>query len=223
MGEVTAPEHDSRARSRHTGSTYRQYAIDPEVLRAPPAPPVRPSTTAVLAAVAAGLVAATTTAVVPAHATLAIPVDCSSGPVTLAWDDVTYDLDGNCGLVRVTADDATVSMPTAVRLVVAGRGNTIVAKPVDELVVRGRGHDVRPVSVQRLRLASPRSVVDVDGLVESARLGRSGATAARRPGQHAPGRGFRPHGPRGQGLPGRARRRRHGRVLPPARGGRRDR
>ncbi|QBR91352.1 hypothetical protein [Nocardioides euryhalodurans] len=141
--------------------------------------PLRPSarlTTAVLAAVAAGLLAATTTAVVPARATLAIPVDCSSGPVTLAWDDVTYDLDGNCGLVRVTADDATVSMPTAVRLVVAGRGNTIVAKPVAELVVRGRGHDVRPVSVQRLRLASPRSVVDVDGLVESARLGRSGAT-----------------------------------------------
>jgi hypothetical protein len=141
--------------------------------------PLRPSarrTTAVLAAVAAGLVAATTTAVVPAHATLAIPVDCSSGPVTLAWDDVAYDLDGNCGLVRVTADDATVSMPTAVRLVVAGRGNTVVAKPVTELVVRGRGHDVRPVSVQRLRLASPRSVVDVDGLVESARLGRTGAT-----------------------------------------------
>ena len=138
------------------------------------------SRSSLVASLVAGLLAVTGLAAAPAPATVAIPVNCSSGPVELEWDDTHYDLEGNCGLVRVTASNATVSMPTAVRLVVRGRGNTVVSKPIDAMIVRGRGHDLRPVSVRALHLASPRSVVAVEGLVESARVRRSRSTLTAR-------------------------------------------
>lgn len=153
-----------------------------------------------LAALAAGLPLALGLASTTAEATVAVPVNCSSGPVEITTDDLTYDLDGNCGLVRVLADDVTVRMPTATRLVVRGQRNTVVAKPVTTLVVRGRGHDVRPVSVRTLRVASLRSEVSVDGLAETVRLGGRGATVTadrvltlRAPGSHntlRTGRGY---------------------------------
>ena len=129
-----------------------------------------------LAALATALSAGLAIAPPPATAGVTIPVDCSSGPVELTWDNTSYDLTGPCGVVRVTASNATVSMPTATRLVVTGRGNTIDAKPVDALRVRGRGHDIAVVSVIGARLASPRTLVRVEGLVETARLGRSRGT-----------------------------------------------
>ncbi len=129
-----------------------------------------------LAGVAIALTLATALAPAPAGAVGAIPVDCSNGPVELAWDDLSYDLEGTCGVVRVTASNATVRMPTATRLVVSGRGNTIDAKPVTTLRVLGRGHDIGVVSLTRAWLASPGTVVRVAGLVETARLARSRGT-----------------------------------------------
>jgi hypothetical protein len=134
---------------------------------------LRPARLVVLAAT---LVLGTAVAPAPAPAAVAIPVNCSDGPVELAWDDMSYDLEGNCGVVRVTASRATVSMPTATRLVVSGRDNTIDAKPVSLLRVRGRGHDIDVVSLTRTRVASPRTVVRVAGLVETARLARARGT-----------------------------------------------
>lgn len=115
--------------------------------------------------VALGLTAA------PAEARLAVHVDCSHGPVELRWDDLTYELDGTCGRVRVLADDAVVRMPTATRVVVGGHRNTVRSKAVDTLVVRGRQHEVRPTSARVLQVASRGSVVEVEGLVEAARIG----------------------------------------------------
>lgn len=150
--------------------TYRQYAnSDPEV------PVSRPSR---LTAALVGLLCATGALAAPAASTVAIPVDCSDGPVELARDDLHYDLDGTCGVVRITASNATVSMPTGVRVVVRGTGNELDAKSLDTLVVRGRGHDVRPTSVRRMRLGSPASVVAVEGLVERALVGRHGSAVS---------------------------------------------
>ena len=128
-----------------------------------------------LGTLAAGLLVATGPSA-PADAGLAVPVDCSGGPVEISTDDLTYDLDGTCGVVRVLADDVTVRMPTATRVVVRGHRNTVVSKSIGVLVVRGRHHEVRPVSVRHLRVASPGTAVEVEGLVETARLGRRGAT-----------------------------------------------
>ena len=67
-------------------------------------------------------------------------MQCEIGAETvLPWDDVTYDLRGTCGVVRVSADDATVTMPSATRLVLEGSGNTVTAKPVYDVVVTGAG------------------------------------------------------------------------------------
>ena len=144
-----------------------------------------------LGTLAAGLLVATGLTSAPADAGVAVPVSCSSGPVEIRTDDLTYDLDGTCGVVRVLADDVTVRMPTATRVVVRGHRNTVVAKSIGVLVVRGRHHEVRPVSVRHLRVASPGTAVEVEGLVETARLGRRGATVTadrvltlRAPGHH---------------------------------------
>jgi len=129
-----------------------------------------------LGTLTAGLLVATGLTSAPADAGVAVPVNCSSGPVEIRTDDLTYDLDGTCGVVRVLADDVTVRMPTATRVVVRGHRNTVVAKPIGVLVVRGRDQEVRPVSVRHLRVASPGTAVEVEGLVETARLGRRDAT-----------------------------------------------
>ena len=60
-----------------------------------------------LAALAAGLLVALGLTSVPAEAGLPVPVNCAQSPVELRWDDVTYDLNGTCGVVKVMADDVT--------------------------------------------------------------------------------------------------------------------
>ncbi|WP_432479138.1 DUF3060 domain-containing protein [Nocardioides sp. GXQ0305] len=154
-----------------------------------------------LATVTAGLLVALGLPAATAEAVLPLPVDCSHGPVELRWDGLTYDLDGTCGRVSVLADDAVVRIPTATRVVVRGHGNTVVTKSVDTLVVRGRNQEVRPAAVRVLRVASPRTTVAVEGLVESAQITARRATVtadrvsrARVPGSHnalrTTGRGY---------------------------------
>lgn len=120
----------------------------------------------VLTTVAAG--AATPPA---ATAGLAIPVRCETGEETvLPWDDVAYDLSGTCGVVRVTADDAVVTMPTATRLVLDGDRATVTSKSLLVLEVPGAGNTVATPSVQYLTITGTGSRVAVDGLVEHATL-----------------------------------------------------
>lgn len=119
-------------------------------------------------AVVAGVVTAA-----PAGATgLVIPVQCELGTETLlAWDDVSYDLQGTCGTVRVTADGATVTMPAATRLVVEGVGNTIAAKPLGAVAVTGAGTTITAPTIQDLAVSGAGSTIAVSGLVELAELG----------------------------------------------------
>ncbi len=124
-----------------------------------------------------------------AAAAVTVPVNCDRNPVELRWDDTTYDLDGTCGTVRVLADDVVVRMPTAVRLVVRGEGNAIVSKSLGRLVVRGHDQEVRPVSVRSLSVDSPGSRVEVEGLLEKARVAgrRTTVTADRAATVRVPG------------------------------------
>ena len=123
-----------------------------------------------LTAALATAVTATAVGASPARADVAVPVSCSSDRVVIKWDDLSYDLNGTCGVVVVKASNVKVTMPAAVRLVVKGRHNTIDAKPLTTLVVRGRGHDIATPSVRYLRMSSPRTTLAVDGLVEDAAL-----------------------------------------------------
>ena len=143
-----------------------------------------------LTALGASLLVALGLTSAPAEAALPVPVNCAQSPVELRWDDVTYDLNGTCGVVKVLADDVTVQMPTATRLVVRGHRNTVVARPVGTLVVRGEDHEVRTPSVRSLTVASPGTRVAVAGLAERARLAgrRAVVTADRVLTLRAPGR-----------------------------------
>jgi hypothetical protein len=143
-----------------------------------------------LAVLAASLLVALGLTSVSAEAGLPVPVNCAQSPVELRWDDVTYDLNGTCGVVKVLADDVTVQMPTATRLVVRGHRNTVIAKTIGSVVLHGADHDLRTPSVRTLKVASPGSRVAVAGLVEHARLGghRAIVTAERVLTLRAPGR-----------------------------------
>lgn len=124
-----------------------------------------------LSAVLALTATAAGAAVVPAQADLAFPVQCETGQETLLqWDDVTYDLRGTCGVVRVTADHATVTMPAATRLILDGTGNTVTAKPIAAVEVIGAGNTVTTPSVQSLSVSGASSSVTVAGLLERAEL-----------------------------------------------------
>ena len=124
------------------------------------------ATLSLLPLMSAGLAAA------PAHAAgMAKPVQCEIGEETvLPWDDIAYDLRGTCGVVRVTGDDTTVTMPAATRLVVEGTGNAITAKPVTDVQVVGAGTSVTTPAVQTLTVTGAGSTVTVAGLVERAEL-----------------------------------------------------
>lgn len=128
--------------------------------------------TALVAVVGLGLVST------PAHAELAIPVRCSDSSdeeVVLRWDDMSYDVSGTCGRVRVAADDVTVSMSTARRLVVTGRHNQVTSKSLDRLVVRGRDNVVSATSVRSLTATGRAARVHVGGLLDVARVLTNGA------------------------------------------------
>ena len=116
----------------------------------------------------AGLLAA------PGSAAIAVPVNCSDD-VTLSGDGQTYQLYGTCGVVTVTASNATVHMPTAQKLVVRGDHNSVDAKPVPKVRVRGHDQQVTVESVQWGVVDSPGSVVHVDGLLEHLRVPGHGA------------------------------------------------
>ena len=144
-----------------------------------------------LAALGASLLVALGLTSAPAEAGLPVPVNCAQSPVELRWDDVTYDLNGTCGVVKVLADDVTVQMPTATRLVVRGHRNTVVAQ-ADRHAGRARRRPRPPHALgadAEGRL--PGSRVAVAGLAEHARLGGHGATVTadrvltlRAPGRH---------------------------------------
>lgn len=108
---------------------------------------------------------------------LTVPVQCEIGSETvLAWDDVAYDLRGTCGVVRVTADGATVTMPSATRLVVEGADNTITAKSVYDVLVTGTSNAVTTPSITTLAVTGAGSDVAVAGLVETAELTSTGSS-----------------------------------------------
>ncbi len=123
-------------------------------------------------------VSAGTLAAAPAHAAgLVFPVQCELGSETvLPWDDVTYDLRGTCGVVRLTGDDTTVTMPSATRLVVEGTRNTVTAKPLAEVQVVGAGNSISTPTIRSLAVSGAASTVSVAGLVEQAELLSSGSS-----------------------------------------------
>lgn len=109
--------------------------------------------------------------ITPVEAGITFPVQCEIGAETLlAWDDVAYDLQGTCGVVRVTADDATITMPAATRLVIEGTGNSVSAKPLQAASIGGSGNLVTTPSIGTLDLAGEGSTATVSGLVERATL-----------------------------------------------------
>lgn len=128
--------------------------------------------------VAALVLTATGLTAAPAQAVgLTIPVRCALGAETvLPWDGATYDLVGACGVVRVSADDATVTMPTATRLVIEGTGNTVTARPVYDVEVTGADNAVTTPSITSLVVSGTGSTVSVAGLVESVELTGSGTS-----------------------------------------------
>ncbi|MBD3946301.1 DUF3060 domain-containing protein [Nocardioides ganghwensis] len=113
-----------------------------------------------------------------AHAAgLTVPVQCEIGAETvLAWDDVAYELRGTCGVVRVTADDATVTMPAATKLVVEGSANAVTAKSLYDLQVLGPDTTVTTPSITTLAVSGAGSSVVVAGLVERAELRSTGSS-----------------------------------------------
>ena len=94
----------------------------------------------------------------------------------LAWDDVAYDLRGTCGVVRVSADHATVTMPAATRLVLEGTGNAVTAKPLLDVEVTGAGNSLATPSVRSLVVSGAGTTVTVAGLVELAELSSTSST-----------------------------------------------
>ena len=130
---------------------------------------------AVAGATVGGLLAMVAVVAGPAQAGVAIPVSCTE-KVVLEWDDVSYDLQGTCGVVVVRASGTTVDVPASRKLVVRGHDNTVVARPGDRLLVRGHDNHVRMTSTRVLDAASPGSVVSIDGLVEEGRVSGRGLT-----------------------------------------------
>lgn len=129
-------------------------------------------TGAIAGAAVGGLLAAVALVASPAQAVgTGMPVACDDN-VTLTMDDLTYDLQGTCGVVRVEADDVVVNMPAAQKLVVLGQGNTVHGKTIEDLVVKGRGQLVEASSVRYAEVATRRSTVRVEGLLEELTLTR---------------------------------------------------
>ena len=149
--------------------TYSRYVMPSHLARI--------SAAALATGVAGALLAA-----VPAQAGLAIPVNCEVDNVVLSQDDATYTLYGTCGNVTVTGDNVTVTdMPATRRLRVLGHGDTISAKPVDLVVLRGRDSQVTVRSARITRVASPGSTLRSPGLLETVRVpGNHGRVHAER-------------------------------------------
>ena len=112
-----------------------------------------------------------------ATAGFTVPVQCETGAETvLPWDGMTYELSGTCGVVRVTADDATVTMPAATRLVLDGDRAIVTAKSLLALEVPGSGNAVTTPSVKDLTVTGTGSRVAVAGLAEHVTLASAGSS-----------------------------------------------
>ena len=121
---------------------------------------------------ASALLVATGLAAAPVQAAAIVrPVQCELGAETvLAWDDVAYDLGGTCGVVRITADHSTVTMPSATQLVIDGADNAVTAKPLAAVSVRGTGNTVSTPTIRDLTVTGAATSVAVTGLIERAEL-----------------------------------------------------
>jgi hypothetical protein len=136
-----------------------------------------PSTSRTTARLAAALLAAGVGAsalvATPAEAGLTIPVNCAwAGPdgLELGMDGATYQVEGVCGTVRVTADNAIVTMPTATHLYVTGTGNRVTSKSLGEAHLTGADNALASTSLTSLEVTGPRASVAVTGLAETVRL-----------------------------------------------------
>lgn len=126
------------------------------------------------------LLAATSTAVPApaAGAPLVIPVNCAWGDedgLELSLDGATYQVEGVCGTVRITADDAVVSMPTAAHLYVVGARNQVVSKQLGEAVVGGDDNRLQAPSLTALSVTGARASITVAGLAEAVHLRSTGS------------------------------------------------
>lgn len=133
-----------------------------------PRTPTRLAAALLSAGVAAGALVAA-----PAEAGLTIPVNCAwGGPdgLVLDLDGATYQVEGVCGTVRVTADDAVVTMPTATHLYVDGSGNRVTSKSLGEAHVTGADNVLAATSLTSLEVTGPRASVAVTSLAETVRL-----------------------------------------------------
>ncbi len=144
--------------AKHSLGTYCRYVHIKRILL---------STTALVAGVTLAL-----PGVGPAAATSSLfPVDCQTRNVVLDEDGATYELVGTCGVVTVTGDHVTVTgLPATRKLVVKGQHDHISGKPVDRVVLLGRASEIRVRSARVARVASPGSVLHVQGLLEVARI-----------------------------------------------------
>ena len=127
---------------------------------------------------------------------LTIPVTCdgaSAPEVVLSHDDVSYDVRGVCGTVRITGDRIHVTMGTATRLIIEGSGNVVRSKSLERLDVRGSDQQVSPVSVKDAVLVASHSTLAVDGLLEDITVIGAGNTinSDRMVGAHLRGNGNR--------------------------------
>ena len=118
-------------------------------------------------------VGASTLVAAPAQAGLTIPVNCAwGGPdgLELGVDGATYQVEGVCGTVRVTADDAVVTMPTATHLYVIGSRNRVTSKSLGEAQVSGADNALAATSLTSLEVTGPRTSVAVTSLAETVHL-----------------------------------------------------
>lgn len=136
-----------------------------------------------LARIAAALVAPAALLLAPVSADAALPtrVSCISDEVVLTADNTHYELIGACGIVFVEADNATVTMSTATRLVVSGENTTVTAKTQILVEITGSSSAVAMTSARTLSMTGTGSSAAVTGLVErvTARADGTSLTADR--------------------------------------------
>jgi hypothetical protein len=136
-------------------------------------PTMSRTTSCLAAAVLAAGVGASALVAAPAQAGLTIPVNCAwAGPdgLELGMDGATYQVEGVCGTVRVTADNAVVTMPTATHLYLTGAGNRVTSKSLGQAHVTGADNALTSTSLTGLEVTGPRASVAVIGLAETVHL-----------------------------------------------------
>lgn len=132
-------------------------------------------------AAAVALAAATLTSA-PANAEFTIPVTCTienaDSGVVLALDDVTYELLGTCGTVRITADDVTAIVPASTELLVEGDRAHVKGKPTDQVLVSGADAVIEMVSARSVTVTGSGAAITSPGILENVLLEGAGASLA---------------------------------------------